>query len=63
MPANPAPVHAGGTGENGELGTNDYVYNAVDTPATVAGGQIFVSVSAGEDHTCALDNTANAWCW
>jgi alpha-tubulin suppressor-like RCC1 family protein len=35
----------------------------VSAPLPVSGGQHFTTISAGEDHTCALDASGAAWCW
>lgn len=32
-------------------------------PVRVAGGRTFVTIGAGDDHTCALDRSGAAWCW
>ncbi|HET8654058.1 MAG TPA: Ig-like domain-containing protein [Longimicrobiaceae bacterium] len=52
-----------GSNGNGQLGigTSD-VYRT--TPALVAGGHSFASISAGDQHTCAVEmTTASAYCW
>lgn len=33
------------------------------TPVSVSGTTRFISISAGERHTCAIDMSGNAWCW
>jgi alpha-tubulin suppressor-like RCC1 family protein len=33
------------------------------TPAVVFGTQVWTSISAGYQHTCAIDNANAAWCW
>lgn len=33
------------------------------TPTRVAGAHVFVALSAGAQHTCALDDDGAAWCW
>lgn len=51
----------GGAGTDGQLGNNGDS-DSTD-PVKVAGSQSFVSVSAGGEHACALDDSALAWCW
>lgn len=34
-----------------------------DVPVAVAGGHQFRSISAGANHTCAVDGSGAAWCW
>jgi alpha-tubulin suppressor-like RCC1 family protein len=43
-----------GGGENGA---------ASNTPVLVEGGHVFASVAAGGEHTCALSNDGQAYCW
>jgi alpha-tubulin suppressor-like RCC1 family protein len=54
-----------GWNERGQLGIDDsdaiHVYSA--TPFAVAGGHSFASVSAGDQHTCGVTTTSQAYCW
>lgn len=34
-----------------------------ELPLRVAGGHVFTAITAGDDHTCALDDAGAAWCW
>lgn len=45
-------------GELGDGGTE-----TATAPSPVAGGHVFVAVSAGPMHSCALDAAGAAWCW
>jgi alpha-tubulin suppressor-like RCC1 family protein len=50
----------------GQLGnpTNSGVLGVGNpTPLAVSGGQTFVAIAAGADHTCALTPLGAAWCW
>ncbi len=49
---------ANGAGQLG-AGTNE----ALVAPVLVAGTQVFVTVSMGTSHACALNRTGNAFCW
>jgi alpha-tubulin suppressor-like RCC1 family protein len=57
-----------GYNDYGELGDNNASGNpstvpvAVDTDGALA-GKTLVQITAGWDHTCALDNTGAAYCW
>jgi alpha-tubulin suppressor-like RCC1 family protein len=55
-----------GYNDYGELGdgsmTNSSVPVAVDSSGVLA-GKILTQITAGWDHTCALDNTGVAYCW
>ncbi len=33
------------------------------TPTAVVGGHVFATISAGGEHTCAIDTAQRAWCW
>ncbi len=33
------------------------------SPVPVAGGRAYTTITAGVDHTCALDTAGKAWCW
>ena len=56
-----------GLERQGEVGTGQpYVYDApriVRQPAPVAGNLRFVSVSAGENHSCGVTTTGAVYCW
>lgn len=51
-----------GSNSNGQLGQPLSVSDR-DVPIEVARRSRFVSISAGGDHTCALDATGAAYCW
>jgi len=51
-----------GVNDLGQLGTGG-VGGIADTPALVATGSGFTSVSAGQNHTCALTAGGAAFCW
>ncbi len=50
-----------GRGAEGQLGRPVPV--AVGLPAAVEGGPPFVSLAAGDGHTCGLDGSGGVWCW
>lgn len=50
-----------GDNEDGLLGRGAWYINGL--PDTVHGGHAFVSLTAGYEHTCALDAAGAAWCW
>lgn len=52
-------------GNGATLGAGDSLRDAHfhPTPARVASARTFVQVSEGFEHTCALDDGGNAWCW
>lgn len=52
-----------GWNRQGELGDGDMTWRRVTQPVAVAGGLTFVSLSAGEYHTCGLTSAGTAWCW
>lgn len=61
-----------GNNENGQVGNTDIVeaannilyYSTTATPVRVSQGELeFNSISAGSDHTCALDLQQQVWCW
>lgn len=39
------------------------IYPCSTVPVAVTGGRTFVAISAGGQHTCALDGDGSAWCW
>ena len=51
-------------GENagGQLGVGESVTSST-TPLPVSGGLTFVSISAGESHTCAITRGGSLYCW
>ena len=56
-----------GNNEFGELGTgqdgNGLQQTAEPRPVVADHGQSFVSIAAGFDQACALDDEGEAWCW
>ncbi len=60
-------VAEGGTWCWGLAGAHlgNVVYGAAQAwaPVRVLGGHKFTTVSAGKDHTCALETDGRAWCW
>lgn len=53
-----------GTDRFGQVGNGSPATQAVYLPEQVAAGSsIFIAISAGSDHVCALDNARKAWCW
>ncbi len=51
-----------GVNQDGELG-NDSEGTDSSIPVEVAGDHVFTSISAGSQHTCAIDDDRRAWCW
>ena len=45
------------------LNIGDGVATDRDVPTAVAGGHVFVSLSASYGHTCGLKADGSAWCW
>ncbi len=45
------------------IGTTTAYPEVISTPTPVSTTERFVSLSAGVDYTCALDDTGQAWCW
>ena len=53
-----------GTNQWGQLGVGDSTSSRVEPfPIPVSSGAVLVSISAGQDHTCALANDGTAYCW
>jgi hypothetical protein len=52
-----------GKNDKGQLGTGGSALQVVFTPQPVAGGHTFINISAGLEHTCAVDTDFQAWCW
>ena len=51
-----------GKNDSGQLGDGTAITR--DSPVLVAGlGSSVAAVSAGNDHTCALENDGTVWCW
>jgi alpha-tubulin suppressor-like RCC1 family protein len=46
-----------------QLGDGTAVDSGVNGPQAVIGGRTFASISAGDDHTCALTRRGVAYCW
>lgn len=51
-----------GSNDAGILGNGSSLESSF-MPLLVQGGHAFVQLSAGNDHTCAVDASAAAWCW
>lgn len=51
-----------GNNDFGKLGA-DMVGAASSVPVPVAGGHVFRSISAGQNHSCAIDTGNTAFCW
>jgi len=53
-----------GRNRNGELGLGDAMNRTTPTQVTLPGGGTVAAISAGEGHTCAVeDGTQQLWCW
>jgi len=52
-----------GENSDGKLGDGTTTSSGVNGPQAVIGGLRFASISAGQDHTCALTTTGRAYCW
>jgi len=55
-------VYCWGRNNSGQLGDGTTVVSR-PSPAPIAGGRTMVSTSAGGNHTCAIGNDRNAYCW
>lgn len=55
-------IYCWGVNLYGQLGDGTTIDRATPTP-TIAGDHVFVEVSAASDHTCALTNLGEAYCW
>ncbi len=53
----------GGADGDGRLGDGTTTASGVNGPQAVIGGLKFVSISAGDDHACALTAHGEAYCW
>jgi len=51
-----------GNNDFGKLGA-DTTASAVGTPVAVAGGHVFRSIAAGQNHTCAVEVSDTLFCW
>ncbi|MEP7157412.1 MAG: hypothetical protein ABI905_16650 [Betaproteobacteria bacterium] len=56
-------VKCWGSNQNGQVGNNSFGPEPVTTPTTVAGLSNVVSVSAGHQHTCAVNAAGGVKCW
>jgi alpha-tubulin suppressor-like RCC1 family protein len=56
-------VFCWGRNDNGQLGIGTTDVNPHDNPQAVSSSQTFVAVTAGGDHTCALNASGEAFCW
>lgn len=59
-------IYCWGSNNHGELGTRSVGEAGLPgsrTPAQVARSQAYVSVSAGTDYTCAVDEPGTGYCW
>ena len=52
-----------GSNGNGQLGSGSLDSIPHDTPQAVSSSETFVAISAGGDHTCALNATGAVFCW
>ncbi len=52
-----------GYGNKGQIGNNDRSDQDVPEAATMPNGIAFSRLFAGNDHSCALDATGDAYCW
>jgi alpha-tubulin suppressor-like RCC1 family protein len=52
-----------GKNDQGQLGTGGSALEIRSSPEPVAGGHTFINISAGLEHTCAVDTDFKAWCW
>lgn len=52
-----------GSTQSGQADDGEVTAELVATPTAVVGGHAFAAISAGADHTCALDKQGAAWCW
>lgn len=52
-----------GDDNSGQLGDNNPTTFTSYQPRMVAGNHAFKAISAGGEHTCALDSAGKAWCW
>lgn len=67
---NTGQLYCWGSNQFGQLGLGNQTLQTCASnipcqpfPAPVSQGVVFTSVSAGQDFTCALDNSNNAYCW
>jgi alpha-tubulin suppressor-like RCC1 family protein len=51
-----------GGGQRGQLGAGAFFDFAYE-PQSVAGAHRFISVVAGKEHACGIDDLGAAWCW
>ena len=51
-----------GGGQKGQLGAGAFFDFAVE-PQSVAGDHRFITIAAGRQHACGVDDTGAAWCW
>jgi alpha-tubulin suppressor-like RCC1 family protein len=47
----------------GEFGDGNYGNSVAFVPVQTSGGHAWSTITAGWDHTCALDAAGGAWCW
>ncbi|MBU1238185.1 hypothetical protein KKF84_04595 [Myxococcota bacterium] len=52
-----------GKGSYYRLGNGEEINQSTPEPVTMPPERTFDSISAGEYHTCAIDDLGNAWCW
>jgi alpha-tubulin suppressor-like RCC1 family protein len=52
-----------GAGANGRLGNNAATDQKIPAKVVTAAGQTWKFISAGSFHTCAIDNSNDAYCW
>ena len=58
-------IYCMGEGYSGQLGDGGPVGepSSLNTMTPIVGGKKFTSLSVGDDHTCAIGATENAFCW
>ncbi len=52
-----------GDGESGKLGNGQVTDQTTPVAVTMPAGKTFTTLSAGNNHTCALDQLGAGWCW
>lgn len=52
-----------GSDAGARLGDGDPAQSDRNTPGAVAGGHTFTTISVGTNHSCAVDDTGDAYCW
>ncbi len=52
-----------GDNSSGQIGYGSIASSFITTPKLIFGSFSFIQISAGGEHTCALDSDGNAYCW